>query len=289
MKRFTVTSSGMALRSFLKEQLEGTVSLKQVKRLIDQGQCTVDGKVEKFGSLKLKAGQKVALSLERMGAEKSQKPTYSPKDILYEDPYYLIYNKPCGLTCAPKAIESFFPDKLYLVHRLDKPTSGALLLAKTLEAKEKAEDLFRERVVEKAYIARVKGSIKTSQKASSGKIISHLVQVAAFDGQRLYGSMEKQKKRSSAKSKYAETHWEVLEEKEGNALICCHLKTGRTHQIRVHLSELGHPILGDSLYGREAGSAQRLFLHARSIKFIHPFKGCEVSAVAPLPDELSLA
>lgn len=289
MKSFTVTGSGQALRSFLKDQLEGALSLKQIKRLIDLGQCTVDGKVEKFGSLKLKAGQKVALSLDQLECSQSTRLRYDSSQVLFEDPYFLIYNKPCGLKCAPSAIEAFFPQKLYLVHRLDKPTSGALLLAKTLEAKEKAEDLFRNRSIEKTYIARVKGLLTSSQKSDAGKIISHLIQIAAFDGQKLYGSEEKQKKKTESRSKYAETHWEVLEERGGSALIRCYLKTGRTHQLRVHLSELGHPIFGDSLYGRDVGPAKRLFLHAESLKFSHPFNQSVVSATAPLPTEFSYA
>lgn len=283
MKRFKVTNSGQQLRAFLKEQLEGELSLKQVKRLIDLGQCTLDGKVEKFGSHKLKAGQIVELRVADLEKGAGRKPQFDPTEVLFEDSHFLIYNKPCGLTCAPKSIEAFFPQKLYLVHRLDKPTSGALLFAKTYEAKEKAEDLFRERAIEKTYIACVKGSMKSSQKKGSGEITSHLVQIAAFDGQRLYGSMEKQKKKPKGKSKYAETHWEVLKEKEGNSLIRCELKTGRTHQLRVHLSELGHPILGDSLYGRGAGAADRLYLHAESLKFTHPFSGKLVHIETQMP------
>lgn len=288
MKRFIVETSGEALRTFLKESLGASApSVKQIKRLIDLGQCTVDGKVEKFSSLKLKKGQKVEISLDQVS--KPLKPLFDPGRILYENDHYLIYNKPCHLTCAPGEIHAFFPEKLYIVHRLDKATSGALLLAKTLQAKEKAEDLFRERAVDKTYIAIVKGSIKTSQKADSGKIISHLIQIASFDGQRLYGSLEKQKgkKPSDTKSKYAETHWEVLKEERDATWIRCVLKTGRTHQIRVHLSELGHPILGDSLYGRNAGCAKRLYLHAESLKFIDPFTQKEIYAEASLPPEFS--
>lgn len=289
-KRFVVQKPEKSLRAFLKEALDkestdsDKLSGKAIKALIDQGRCLINGKLEKFGSKALNRGDVVELhltdSLSKPNSIQSAKTIFDPKSILYEDEYLLIYDKPCGLECSPRAIINFFSEKLYLVHRLDKATSGVLILAKTEEAQEALEDLFRDRLVKKVYHALVEGNVEKRQGKKEGIIKSYLIKKGSFDGQTLYGSS---KSLGEYEGKEAITHWKVLSEKEGNTLVECRPKTGRTHQLRIHMQELGHPILGDIIYARDSGFFPRMMLHASEIQFKHPLTGKLIEVHASLP------
>jgi len=288
-KRFIVQKPEKSLRAFLKETLEqqevasDRLSGKAIKALIDQGCCFIDGKLEKFGSKALTKGAVVELHLpdpaSHQQTPKSSKEAFDPQAIVYQDEHLLIYNKPCGLVCSPQAITEHFSERLYLVHRLDKATSGALILAKTKAAQEALEDLFRDRMVEKVYTALVEGNVEKSQHKKEGTIKSYLIKKGSFDGQTIYGSNKAFSQDQEGKE--AITHWKVLSEKEGKSLIECRPKTGRTHQIRVHMQELGHPILGDIIYARQSGFYPRMMLHASKVAFEHPFTGILLEVSVP--------
>lgn len=247
-----------SLLNFLKEKT--ALSGREIKRALESGACRLHGKIEKFGSVKLKVGDQLTFHLPKKIAVGTLK-------VLHQDSSLTLFNKPSGVVTAPEKGH-------HLVHRLDKGTSGVLLMARTLPMKRALEALFRKREVKKIYIALVKGTPRKEQ----GTIENKLGKKGAFQGQTLYGS--------SLTGKPAITHYKILKKGQGNALLELHPETGRTHQLRVHLSELGHPILGDLQYGRSvvfSKDVDRLCLHAYRLSFIHPKTGEKIQATAPLP------
>lgn len=248
----------VSLLQFLKEKTK--LSGREIKRALDEGACRLNGKIERFGSVKLKVGDRVLFHPPKKVAS-------GTLNILHQDPSLTLFNKPAGIVSAAEKGH-------YLVHRLDKGTSGVLLMARTLPIKKALELLFKKREVKKIYIALVKGV----PKKETGTIENKLGKKGDFHGQTLYGATPNGQK--------AVTHYKVLKKGKGYALLELHPETGRTHQLRVHLSELGHPILGDLLYGRDVSfpkEVDRLCLHAYRLLFLHPKTSKMIKATAPLP------
>ena len=147
---------------------------------------------------------------------------------------------------------------------MDRETTGVLLLAKSLEVKKKFIEQFRDYQVKKRYLAIVEGV----PKKQCGKIENYLIKKKEYSGQTIWGSNKNEK------GLYAYTDWKLLKANTIASLIECYPKTGRTHQIRVHLCEMGHPLLGDNQYGGggcSSGPIPRILLHAESLEFFHPF------------------
>lgn len=268
MKKWRVSKAqaGLRLIDFL-AHYETEVSKKALKKQIESGAASLNGTRERFASKALREGDWVQYkAFEEKKVE--------PLQILYEDEHLLVINKPAGLSCdknlaVPKK-------KIYLVHRLDKETSGALLLAKTAEAEARLLEQFKGRDISKEYWAIVDGSPKESE----GMIKNRIGKLGAFSGQTLYGSLNQG-------GLEAVTLWKVLKTGKRAALVACFPETGRTHQLRVHLKEMGHPILGDLLYGREVKNPYRpkgMLLHARRIGFQHPISQRTMSIEAPLSE-----
>jgi 23S rRNA-/tRNA-specific pseudouridylate synthase len=247
-----------SLLSFLKKKT--SFANREVKRALENGACRLNGKIERFGSTKLKIRDKVILHLPKkvpMGTWK----------VLHQDPSLTFFNKPSGIVSAVEK-------EHYLVHRLDKGTSGVLLMARTVPIKKALEMLFKKREVKKIYIALVKGVPRKEH----GTIENKLGKKGTCYGQTFYGA--------SPVGQQAITHYKVLKKGKGGSLLELHPETGRTHQLRVHLSELGYPILGDLKYGRETTfpkQVDRLCLHAYQLSFTHPKTGKKVQVTAPLP------
>jgi len=259
----------MRLLQFLREKCEGAPSVKAIKRAIDGKACTVNDRIETFSSYPLKADDVVVLDKSALTPQKSFK-----IPILYEDKDLCIVNKPAGLVSEHIVGE--------LVHRLDKETSGVLILAKTAKAKQKMIALFKEREVRKLYLAIVDGHVDKD----SGKIDNYLGKKHAFQGQTVYGSV------GEKKGLRAITFWKVLRRGKTASLLSCEPLTGRTHQLRVHLSEMGHPILGDIQYGKKFHcpfKPQRNLLHAYSVVFVLPSTGKELKVTAPIPVDFKRA
>jgi len=242
----------ISLLNFLKKVVGGACSVKGIKRSIDNRGAYVNGRLERFASRRLKVGDRVEFDFKA-----EEKPTEALN--LYEDEHLLVIDKPSGWLCEEKAIRQKLGN-VWLVHRLDKETSGVLLLAKTSEAKNQLESLFFERKIEKRYLALVHGAMLRNE----GKIESPI------------------------KTKSASTSWKCLKKGKSLSLLECSPYTGRTHQIRIHLRQIGHPILGDLLYGlrRNEKGVQRLLLHAHRLQFKHPFSHEELSFEAPIPTEI---
>ena len=268
--RVSKSEGGMRLLQFLREKDTGAPSVKAIKRAIDGKQCTVNRRIETFSSYELQEGDLVALSLETC-EEKTHKIA-----VLFEDKELLVINKPAGLICDPKSIQAALKNRVHLVHRLDKETSGVLILAKTPEAKKALTEQFKKRTISKLYLALVEGIPSKEE----GTIDNFLGRKFSYEGQTTYGSVEEKK------GQRAITHYKCLKKGKTASVICCEPYTGRTHQLRAHLSGIGHPILGDVQYGKKflcPHHPSRNLLHAYSVRFPHPKTGKEIKVVAPIP------
>jgi 23S rRNA pseudouridine955/2504/2580 synthase len=273
-----LASHSEKLVPFLQGKLDPSPSGKQLRRVLEANLCRVNGCIERFGSREVGKGSVVELSPDW------QTEIESPKiaiqfPILYEDEELLIIDKPAGWVCEERECRKAFGPTRYLVHRLDKDTTGVLLIAKTRGAEQSMLSLFKERQIEKLYFAIVDG-VPLEER---GVIKSHLAKVGRFEGQTCWGS------RSTGL--LAETHWKVWVRGDNCALLACQPLTGRTHQIRVHLAEMGHPILIDRQYAKRFRCkqvAKRPLLHAGRVCFRHPVGGQLVDVSAPLPSEFFL-
>ena len=280
--------AGQRLATFLRLRLGPDAGLAAVKRSLERGRCTVNGRIRTFGSYRLKAGDRVVFSGRLI--EKRPPLTIRERCVLFRDDYLLIYDKPAGYPCAPtddparpsllSALEAHSgAGGLVLVHRLDRDTSGAMLFARDQDTARAVEGLFRRRAVRKLYEAIVDGVLRREE----GQVVSNLKKAGGTPGR--WASVREGGRR-------AETAWRVLERLGRATLLGLEPRTGRTHQLRVHLSEMGHPILGDALYGRKFRCdlrPERHLLHARRIEFEHPVSGRKVSATAPRPADFKRA
>ncbi len=273
------------------------LSRTHVQRLIKEGLVTVDGKPGKPAS-RLEGGERVEVSIPPPPPVETA-PEAIPLRVLYEDDSLAAIDKPAGMVVHPahgsragtlvNALLARWPqvadvggargsaDRAGIVHRLDKDTSGVILIAKTEPARLALTAQFEARAVQKRYLALVHGRPPTPQgliEAPIGRNPKARKQMAVARGGRA-----------------AVTAYRVVKEYAGYALVEAAPKTGRTHQIRVHLAFIGCPIVGDPVYGRrkERLGLKRQFLHAASLEFISPGTGERVLVEAPLPPELRAA
>jgi len=275
-----------------------TPTRSQAKSWIDGGRVRVDGRARKAGFM-LTGGESVRVDPPQPapGAPEAED---LPLRILYEDDDLVAIDKPAGIVVHPAPgswrgtiVNALLHRKLVaadegddrpgIVHRLDKETSGVLLVARTARAHERLARAFHDRLVKKTYYAIVLGR----PRAESGTI------------DRSIGRHPHERKRMSVRSRNpraAKTRYAVVESFPGLSLLRVEPETGRTHQIRVHLAALGHPVLADPLYGARTGRAlppagparafARQALHAAEIEFPHPADGRKVRLEAPLADDL---
>jgi RluA family pseudouridine synthase len=283
MKEWKVTSeeSGTKLQPFLKNKMGAAFSARQLKKAIDNNCCLVNGKPQRFATFMVGRGDVVTLHIEELASPAQNSLRFEKERILFEDSFLLIYNKPSGISSESqellKALESHVP-KLELVHRLDRDTTGALIFAKTQLIREAMISLFRKHQIKKTYLALVDGVPSVRE----GVVENFLGKIHAYEGQVLWGEVSKEK------GLHAKTIWRSERFGKDAALITCHPVTGRTHQIRVHLNGLGHPILGDFQYGKKFRCPYhppRCLLHASELAFVHPLSSQELIVKAPLPSD----
>ncbi len=270
--------AGTRLLQFLREKCPEAPSVKTLKRAIDGKLCTVNGRIETFSSRVLEENDAVVLSPAKL--EKTEKIS-----VLYEDSELLIVNKPAGVISEIRSIKKYFQHikDLALAHRLDKETSGVLILTKTASAKEKMLLVFKERGIRKLYLAIVDGEI---EKKNEGKIDNFLGKKYSYQGQAVYGATDEKH------GERAITYWKCLAKSKTASIVSCEPYTGRTHQLRAHLSGMHHPILGDVQYGKKfvcPYKPQRNLLHAYRLVFKHPSTGKEVNIIAPIPADFKQA
>lgn len=286
----SVEESGMRLQAFLKSKLNSCISARQIKQFVDAGCCHINGKVEKFSTRLVGKGDRIvfcrpdapALMLSSLDALSR---------VLYTDDELIIYDKPSGVISEDKHLLAFIKqhcmkdgsESVQLVHRLDRDTTGILIFAKNKIAAEAMFSLFKQRQIKKTYLAIVDGVPKDAQ----GIVDNFLGKIVLYQGQTLYGETSKE-----MGGLWARTAWERKKTGEDAALIACYPETGRTHQLRVHLSGLGHPILGDHQYGHSficSYRPQRMLLHAHAIAFENPVTKQPVKVVAKLPADFAEA
>ncbi|MGB7266492.1 MAG: RluA family pseudouridine synthase [Terracidiphilus sp.] len=333
------------LAAFLTSQL-GAISRSRVQLLIDQGDVLVDGERQK-PSFKLRGGQRIELTGEPHPAPLKAVPEDIPLDVVYEDGYLAVVNKPAGMMVHAgsgqsddarsrgtlvnallhrfNALSSTAGElRPGIVHRLDKNTSGLIVVAKTDQAHAALGAMFSGRLIKKTYLALVQGAVPREKGTISAAVGRDPVRRTRMST------------RSGENARTAVSHYEVvrrLQTRFGKfTLLRVRIETGRTHQIRVHMASIGHPVVGDTLYGgaaqlreaaplrgaaqlnprhafqpaspksarRNAGSSPhpakpepetlrlgRNFLHAAQLEFAHPITGKPIELEAPLPAELN--
>ncbi len=277
---------GARLDHFLQQKLS-QFSRSRLQDWIKDGHVKVNGSLAK-PSLTLRGGEVIEVQPKDLPPLKAVAENL-PLEILYEDASVLAVNKPAGLvvhagagthsgTLVNRLVHHF--DTLSsvggdlrpgIVHRLDKETSGVLLVARTDAAHRALAEQFSGRTVKKTYLALVQGAVRDD----TGRITKP---IARDPARRIRMTARLEQGRSAL------TTYKVLERFAGATYLEVKIGTGRTHQIRVHLASLGHPVCGDRLYG--AAPARRMFLHAHRIVFESPATGEEVTVEAPLPNEL---
>ena len=290
MEKYIVKSGeqGKRLDSYISSQNE-KITRTTAQRLIEQGNILVNGKKQKVA---YKIAENDVITVEQEEPKQIElKAQKIPIEIIYEDEDIIVVNKPKGMVVHPangnpdgtlvNAIMNICKDSLSgiggeirpgIVHRLDKDTSGLLIVAKNDMAHVKMSEQIKNHEVKKTYIALVRGVIKENE--------------ATID-MPIGRSRTDRKKMTVAKDgKNAVTHIKVLKRYDKYTLLEINIETGRTHQIRVHLSHIGYPIIGDYIYsnGKNEFGVEGQCLHAKSLEFKHPITKKEMKLEAPLPE-----
>lgn len=288
MEKIVVDLDGMRLDTYIASKLN-TLSRTMIQRLIENGEILVNGKIKKI-SYKVQLGDILEINIPKP-RETDIKAENIPLDIVYEDNDIIVVNKPKGMVVHPangnldgtlvNALMSICKDSLSgiggeirpgIVHRLDKDTSGLLIIAKNDTAHINMSNQIKNRQVKKIYIALVRGIVGEDEATINMPI----------------GRSTKDRKKMAVRKdgKEAITHFKVLKRYGKYTLLEIKIDTGRTHQIRVHLSEIGHPVIGDMVYsnGKNEFGVEGQMLHAESLDFKHPITGKEIHLEAELPN-----
>jgi 23S rRNA pseudouridine1911/1915/1917 synthase len=311
-----VEAAGWRLDQFLAGALDG-VSRSRVQQLVEQGVVLVEGKREK-ASLKLRGGEAVSVHGQQRVTPLEARAEAIPLEIVYEDADLAVVNKPAGMMVHAgsgatdetrsggtlvnallhrfKTLSAIGGDlRPGIVHRLDKETSGLILIARNDAAHEALAEMFASRQMTKTYIALVQGKLPEDAATIQAPISRDSVRRTRMTTRRLEGA------------RHAISHYRVTERLETRfgpfTLARVRIETGRTHQIRVHMASISHPVVGDTLYGapaklialplsttrkaaREVLALGRNFLHASELEFTHPITGKAIQLNSPLPQEL---
>jgi len=287
-REFRVEKGGLRLDYFLAGRPAG-LTRSQLHRLIENGSVLLNGRSAK-PSQKVKRGDLVSVHVpppRRLDLA----PQWMPLDVIYQDGVIVVINKPAGLSVHPgpghpdhtlvNVLLALCPDiegigdgvRPGIVHRLDKDTSGLMVVAKTHQAHLSLSAQIKNRHVIKGYMALATGTITPLNGQIDAPIARdprHRKRMAVVLGGR-----------------DSSTRYRVLESIAGFSLVELYLKTGRTHQARVHLAHLGHPLLGDALYGRSSPVLSRHFLHAHHLGFKHPATNEDMEFHSGLPEDLA--
>ena len=311
-----VEAAGWRLDQFLAGQLSG-VSRSRVQQLVEQGDVLVEGKREK-ASLKLRGGEHVVVTGEQQVAPLEARAEDIPLEIVYEDEDLAVVNKPAGMmvhagsgatdearsggTLVNALLHRFATLSSVggdlrpgIVHRLDKETSGLIVIARNDRTHEALAEMFASREMTKTYVTLVHGNLPEDAATIQASISRDAVRRTRMTTRRLDGA------------RAAVSHYRVtarLQTRFGPfTLARVRIETGRTHQIRVHMASISHPVVGDTLYGapariialplsttrkaaREVLELQRNFLHSAELEFAHPISGAKIQLSSPLPLEL---
>ena len=267
------------LIDFIMEKMHG-ISRNRAKALISNRVVLVNNAITTHPLTELKVGQVVQLDRSK------HKKTFHSNDIdiVYEDPYLLVVDKRPGLlsmsnNTRQQTVQTVLNRYLekgggrntsHLVHRLDRDTSGLMVYAKDVQTQQSLIDGWQQLVTDRRYLALVEGELESQR----GRIQSWLTEDKRFI---THSSPV------DNGGKFAVTHYNVLESSNGYSLVECELETGRKNQIRVHMADLGHPVVGDHKYGSEIDPMRRLGLHAYMLCFTHPVTGKHLNFETPVP------
>ena len=283
--------TGERIDSFLSGKTEFTRT--RIQQLIKERNIMVNGKATK-SSYKIEKDDEIVIEVPE--AETTEiKPENIDIDIVYEDPYIAVINKQAGLVVHPahghysgtlvNAILYHIKDlsgingeiRPGIVHRLDKDTSGLIVIAKNDKVHATLTEMFQEKKIRKTYLAILKGKLNKSE----GKVVTQI------------GRDKNDRKKMTVidditKGKTAITNYKVISQNSLFTLVKVNIETGRTHQIRVHMRHLGYPILGDSVYGRK-DNEKRQMLHAYRLEFLHPVTGNPMKFTGEIPEDFKKA
>jgi 23S rRNA pseudouridine1911/1915/1917 synthase len=343
-------AAGMRLDAYLAKVMP-EISRARVQLLIEKGQVKLDGEAAK-GKVKLRGGERIAVEGEPRPEPLRAVAEDIPLTVVFEDAHLAVIDKPAGMMVHAgsgltedarnsgtlvNALLHHFRDQLSnvggelrpgIVHRLDKQTSGLIIVAKNDKAHRALAEMFSERALEKHYIALVHGEVGAKGRGNAERDRGTITLPIARDpirrarmttrahenwmtteshgtpGNRHPEEKEPERQRRSYEARSAISHYEVLERLDTPAgkftLLDVKIETGRTHQIRVHMQAIGHPVVGDNLYGaparipaladkidKEKPTLERNFLHAARLRLAHPVTGEELDLEAELPPELA--
>ena len=278
-----------------------TLSRERLKNLIRSGALEADGRVVRDPATKVRGGESFRLAVPEPKPAHNA-PQDIPLTIVFEDEHLLVVDKPAGLVVHPaagnfdgtlvNALLHHCAGKLSgiggvarpgIVHRIDKDTSGLLVIAKTDVAHEGLAKQFAAHSIDRRYLAIVSGVPKTAQgtiDAPLARSAANRKKIAIVEGKR---------------GKRSVTHWKRLQSLKDAALVECRLETGRTHQVRVHMASISHPLVGDPVYGRSGKTHGKLLkqlgfhrqaLHAAELGFVHPVTKRKLSFASPMPADM---
>ncbi|WP_297598313.1 RluA family pseudouridine synthase [uncultured Cetobacterium sp.] len=279
---------GKRLDAFLSEFFENTTR-NYIQKLIDNQNVTIDGKNKIKNGVKLKGNELIVIRIPEDEILEVL-PEDLPLDIVYEDKHMVIINKDPGVIVHPA--QGFYTGTLVnavlyhikdlstingvirpgIVHRLDKDTSGLIVVAKNDVAHVRLTEMFRDKTIEKRYLCICKGNFKNIK----GRV------------ETLIGRDPKDRKKMAVvteNGKVAISNYEVIDSVDNYSLVEVGIETGRTHQIRVHMKSLNHPIVGDTTYGNATDIAKRQMLHSYYLKFNHPITGEELVIIGELKED----
>ena len=280
-EQFIVKESS-GLLQFLIAQLPGK-SRTTIKSFLAHRQIAVEHHIVTHFDYPLEPGQTVTINYGRVPEETR----YKGVRILFEDPYLVIIEKEAGLLSIATATEKLLTaysilsghvkkedpnNRIFVIHRLDRDTSGVMVFAKNPEVQSLLQKAWQDAVIERTYVAVVEGELEKEE----GTIRSFLKENKAFV---VYSSNR------PGEGDEAITHYKVIKGNKEYSLLEVELETGRKNQIRVHMKDIGHPVVGDKKYGSKENPIGRTALHARVLSFIHPITGNEIRYETAIPQK----
>ena len=277
-------------------QLVPEFSRSYLQQLIEQGEALIDGRVTTKVSAKVRLGHQLQITLRATPQSQAFVPEAMPIEVVYEDEHLRVIHKPAGLVVHPApgnwrgtllngllALDpkAFEVPRAGIVHRLDKDTSGLMVVARTRQAMDALVSQIAAREVHRQYLALAHknwtGASPRTLEAAIGRDPANRLRMAVVD-------------LSHQSGKTASTTFDLLAQGERCCLVQCTLHTGRTHQIRVHMAHLGHPLLGDAVYGGvPLGGMSRQALHAWRLAFEHPITGESIDLRSDWPEDMAQA